>query len=242
MNSEQKKINSNWTVTAHRYVGFIDIMGFKDMVARSSHDEIYELMKKVDEKVKTNASVKWNEADLEHIITTTFSDSIIIYSRDDSYESLNAIVCTVASLTNDLLTEKIPHKGAMAFGRMTLDMERSIFFGQPLIDAYLLQEDLNFYGFVIHATAEQMIDIKMKKESLPFLKDYNCPFKNGVSRNLTIYPIYSCFIGVKYKEKHDKLFESLKAFRFKTSGALRKYIDATEIYLNLVKKENKIDI
>jgi hypothetical protein len=33
---------------------------------------------------------------------------------------------------------------------MTLDYEKSIFFGQPLVDAFLLQDELKFYGIVVH--------------------------------------------------------------------------------------------
>jgi len=40
------------------------------------------------------------------------------------------------------------YEGGEAFGNMTLT-SKSIFFGQPLVDAYLLQEELNFYSVVI---------------------------------------------------------------------------------------------
>ena len=43
---------ADWEITTDRYVAFIDIMGFKDMVARSTHDEIYQMMKEID-KAKT---------------------------------------------------------------------------------------------------------------------------------------------------------------------------------------------
>lgn len=40
---------NNWQITTNRFVGFIDIMGFKDMVARSSHEDIYDMMKKIND-------------------------------------------------------------------------------------------------------------------------------------------------------------------------------------------------
>jgi|JI10StandDraft_1071094.scaffolds.fasta_scaffold2345218_1 hypothetical protein len=40
MEKEQQK----WKTTAKRFVAYVDIMGFKDMVARNSHKDILEIM------------------------------------------------------------------------------------------------------------------------------------------------------------------------------------------------------
>ncbi len=128
-----------WEITNQRYVGFIDIIGFQDLVARSTHNKIYGRMKKINDFQKQNARINWGLADSSKLVrTTTYSDSIMIYSCSESVNSLNAFICTIAGLIQDLLMDGIPFKGAVAFGTMTLDMERSIFFGQPLIDAYLV--------------------------------------------------------------------------------------------------------
>jgi hypothetical protein len=134
---------SDWPKTANRYVAYIDIMGFKDMVLRESHSEIHEMMLKIGQYIKDSEEVQWNKATSKLIKTTYYSDSIIIYSKDDSFYSLDSFICTVAAFTHALLAESIPHKGAVAFGLMTLDTDNSIFFGQPLIDAYILQEELD---------------------------------------------------------------------------------------------------
>lgn len=55
----------------------------------------------------------------------------------------------------DLFISKIPFRGSIAYGEMTVDLENSIFFGQPLIDAYLLGEQLQSYGIACHASAEK---------------------------------------------------------------------------------------
>jgi|GEM_PF-6524711 len=73
--------NNDWITTTERYVGYIDIMGFKDMVARNSHEQIYEMMKKLDTKIKFNESMAWGGRDESLIRTTTYSDSIMIYRK-----------------------------------------------------------------------------------------------------------------------------------------------------------------
>lgn len=235
-----KIVNQNkWNPTDYRYVGYIDIMGFKDMVARSSHDEIYQMMRKIEERRKFSENIKWGDTDSKLVRTTTYSDSIMVYSKDSSYESLRSFVCTIASLTSDLFLMEIPHKGAFSFGEMTLDTENSIFFGQPLIDAYLLQDEINFYGIVAHSSAEKAMS---KNKSMTWTADYLCPFKNGASNHLIIYPmsVYLWKDSTKDQIKmHNDLFLSLKKLRHITSGHLRKYIDNTELMFNKIKTDTE---
>lgn len=227
---------SKWEITTKRYVAFIDIMGFKDMLLRATHNEIYEMMKEIDKKIKSNADIPWGKTKEKLVKATTYSDSIMIYSKDDSSNSLHSFRCTVAGLTSDLLRLAIPHKGAVAFGMMTLDTDNSIYFGQPLIDAYLLQEELYFYGVVAHATFEQELSIKEMGNAL--IANYLCPFKMGKSYHLTITPIFlMTTTTTKHKLQRDELINSCNKFRLKTSGHLRNYIENTELYLNTLKKE-----
>jgi len=211
-------------------------MGFKDMIARTPHTEIYEMMKKIDERKKFSEDLDWSHAKSKLIRTTTYSDSIMLYTKDESYNSLYSLVCTVSSLTHDLFIDGIPHKGSIAFGLMTLDNEKSIYFGQPLIDAYLLQEELNFYGIISHATAEILIAKYNAEDAIPFLANYLCPLKNGIAKHLTIFPIYAGRVSEQDKKTQETFIEAIKKLRFKTSGYLRKYIDLTEAYIDHINK------
>jgi hypothetical protein len=242
--SVEKKINQNWPVTCERYVAFIDIMGFKDMVARSSHEEIYDMMKNINKVKRELENVKWTDIDDRITKSTFYSDSIIIYSKDNSINSAQNINSTISALTNDLLASGIPHKGAIAFGKMTRDERRSIFFGQPLIDAYLLQEQLNLYCIVVDASAEHQFEKQnlIDNEKL-MLKNYLCNFKLGASNHLTIPPL---FAGVENadsepsKKQKKRLIEGIKRLRHKTSGHLRKYVDNTEAFIKYVETHFEI--
>jgi hypothetical protein len=231
-----KRPTAQWDITANRFVGFIDIMGFKDLVARNSHDSIYKMMLKTTDAVRANQSVFGVDYESDNydmnIIMMTYSDSIMIYSKDDSSSSLENFIGAISSLAEDLFIEEIPHKGAVAHGTMTLDFGKSIFFGQPLIDAYLLQEELSFYGIVIHATAEYKGGLKNDES----VYEYLCPFKSGIGKHLTILP--STFVNDPYDVKEfKKLMKSVSRLGRKTSGSLRKYIDNTEKYLDSANTE-----
>jgi len=230
--------SDDWISTTNRFVGFIDIMGFKDLVARTPHQDIYQMMQKLTKSLKFNESIEWAKVKTKLVRSTTYSDSIIIYSKDNSYESLYSLICSISSLTYDMFIEGIPHKGAIAFGEMTLDNSNSIYFGQPLIDAYLLQEELNFYGFVVHSTAQIHIDKFMGEKGIPFTHTYLCPFKSGASKHLTIYPIYAGEVKDDEEEDQNKLINAIANLRYKTSGHLRKYIDSTEAYITYINENS----
>jgi hypothetical protein len=228
-NRENKPVTENkWKPTDQRYVCFIDIMGFKNMVATTKHADIYNKMKKVADFQEFNSNIAWT-GNPDLVKTTTFSDSIIIYSHDDSSDSLESIVWTVSGLMHDLLSEGIPFKGAMSHGTMTCDTKNSIFFGQPLIDSYILQEELYFYGIVVHGSTEK----EMKNlEDVYTVETYCCPFKKGKADHLTIYPIH-----LRCKEDKDinlELLKSVNKMKYYTSGHLRVYIDSTIDYLKVI--------
>lgn len=185
---EGKSKSDKWKITTDRFVCFLDIMGFKNLVAMSSHNEIYTMMKKIETSKKRYANLVWSGTNPGSVRTTTYSDSIMLYSKDETLESLKSVVYTAAALSYDLFIEGIPHKGSLAFGKMTLDTKRSIFFGTPLINAFLLQEELHYYGIVIHGSAEEKILPLMDK--IAYIKEYSCPLKKGTTNHLTIQPTF----------------------------------------------------
>lgn len=230
-----------WKISTNRYVGYVDIMGFKDMLTRLSHKKVYNLMKKVSESVRSLAVFAIDESSEDdfdiNLKMILFSDSIIIYTRDNEPLSLENLFISISELSNSLFSLGIPHKGAIAFGLMTSDPDNSIFFGQPLVDAYLLQEELKFYGIAVHGTVEKNEDILNEVDFYDVsIIEYDCPLKNGSAKHLTVVPDVS--LNEKFEEERvDDLIEKVFKMRKNTSGSLRKYIDNTIEYLDAVKKE-----
>jgi hypothetical protein len=126
----------------------------------------------------------------------------------------------------------------MAFGLMTLDTENSIFFGQPLIDAYLLQEELNFYGIVVHHSAENTI--LLEDYFLGCFTQFDCPLKNGVVNHKAIYPMLMDYkLKAEFPKEQQAVTDGLNALRFTVSGHLRKYVENTQKYFSHVIEETR---
>ncbi|MHC1689964.1 MAG: hypothetical protein AB9833_03940 [Bacteroidales bacterium] len=217
-----------WEIDNVRFVGFMDIMGFKDLVARKSHDDVKHMLNKM---VRLNKSLEnvfgkprvivEDRKKLEsRIRSVTFSDSIMFISQDDSLEDFIQISIALSIFQEASLQRGAPTKGAMSLGMLTADFDNSIFFGQPLIDAYLLQDQLKYYGIVADNKIEEYLIEKKRKQkpSEPkvdsaFIK-LKTPFKSGKIMH------YNLHLDSNSPEQLEDLYKNV-------SGDPRIYVDNT---------------
>lgn len=203
--------------TTVRFVAFLDIMGFKERVARVPHEEL--LAQLTDFSQALNAYVaQYEDANIQ---STQFSDSIILASNDASLESLKTLAEVVRGIMQIAVRRQIPMKGAMARGMVTCDTAKRLFFGQALIDAYLLEESVHYYGVLMHHTVETAID----ELGIPSLfRDVKAPLKNG---NISHYELSWYADNPDDPKQLENAREALCGIRQTVSDAPRKYIDNT---------------
>ncbi|MEP2937499.1 MAG: hypothetical protein ABJM06_09195 [Gilvibacter sp.] len=227
----EKKKTTNWLPTDKRFVAFIDILGFKDLVMRNSHSHIYELLSEIS-KLR-NRIDNWTDKGAERFInselyTVSFSDSIVIFSKSDSVDDFDLFTHGVKWLFAQAIEKSIPMKGALAYGEISLNKSSQIYFGQPIIDAYLLEEEVNYFGLVMHNSIEKYFNENKENSSSNYnLSELRTPLKCGVISHLNL---------LWFKEKDTdfiKLKNKIKDFQFNVSGSPRRYIDNT---LSLIDK------
>jgi hypothetical protein len=217
---------NNWEITTKRFVVFLDVMGFKDFIMRNDAQIVYDRMKELSYLrddipliVKTNNPEQYRE-----VYSTTFSDSIVLFSNDDSVESLgNLLYMSRATMTSALML-KIPIKGSIAYGEISVDREKQIFCGQPIIYSYELQEDLHYYGVVFHNSVDRFINNKCQgnrdiEQSYFKAKTF---FKSGIITHNNLDIFINEVVG---GEQFD--YEELEILMESVSGSPRKYIDNT---------------
>ncbi len=136
-----------------RYLLFLDLLGFSDMVESESPDRIYKL---VDEVLQDfNRWENLNNA----FRTIHFSDSFILYQEPlgygdwaflDAYALGGLLFCS-------MLAKGIPAKGAISFGHFQVDKDSTnkhqVFFGKTLIEAYKAITNENWIGITIQPSA-----------------------------------------------------------------------------------------
>lgn len=231
---------TNWKPTENRFVAFLDILGFKDLIMRKSHEEIYQALNQISKtkKLVEEAAMKLDQLGDAEVYLVSFSDSIVLFSKNDSFENFHYFLLATRWLFTGAFNKQIPIKGGMAHGEISLNKTEQIYFGQPIIDAYLMEEDVNYMGVVAHNSIDNYIsNIKTKRdlESLDtLLFEEKTPLKCGslTHTNLNWFQIIKLKDNIIDKEDIKK---RINLFKKSTSGTSRKYIDNTLSILEKLK-------
>ena len=205
--------------TANRFVAFLDIMGFKERVRRTTHNKLLTQLTDFNKAI-TSYIGKYQNTEIQ---LAQFSDSIVLFSNDTTQKSLKTIAEVTRGIMQTAIKQQIPLKGAIAQGQITCDIPKQLFFGQALIDAYLLEENIHYYGILIHHSAENYV---IKYGDTNIFKDIKAPLKSG---KISHYEL-SWYIEDDERNAEEKIIEISKALndiRLTVSDAPRKYIDNT---------------
>jgi hypothetical protein len=208
-------------------------MGFKNLLLRNTREYVYNLMLTLTSLLETAQDIADNpfidkpRTSSSKIAIMVYSDSIMLYSKDNSPSAIKSFTEAIQYFIGDLFYKEIPFRGAISFGTMTLDFDNSIFLGQALVDAYLLSEELNFYGIVVHGTAERETQFIAQ----PSIIEYDCPFKNGIARHFTITPL-NYDMKDSLDSNYEQISRKINNLKHMTSGTLRKNIDNTLKYIS----------
>jgi len=110
-----------------------------------------------------------------------FSDTILLYTREDTEECLRSLISGVGWLLFEtMFTPDVRLRCGISHGESYIDSEQSVYVGQPIIDAYLLQEEQAWAGGALTNTAVERLPISARSGYFPewFLVPYLVPLKN----------------------------------------------------------------
>src|ERR1700761_3761928 len=109
---------TDWEITAMRFVAFFDIMGFKELVERKSHSEVVtklrQLKTAIGQAEKPDGLIA-EKLDFGQTKTITFSDSIIIFSKSDTEKDANKILVDSSWLLYKAIEFGLGIKGAISY-------------------------------------------------------------------------------------------------------------------------------
>lgn len=205
-----------WEPTNKRFVGFFDIMGFKDFVYKNNHEKVIEKVLKLSE-FKDILKVDYKVEELQvhkHVKVIVVSDSVILSTHGETKEDLDCLIVASMVLINDSIKQGTPIKGGLSFGKFTFDEKNSIYAGEPLIDAAHLESTLEFYGCVVDHNIEYRIEqLNLTEHFDETLSRIKVPTKEGLISYKTIKPI------------EPNIVNHISKFYSKVSGKARRYVD-----------------
>ncbi len=220
-----------WTVTKNRFVVYFNIMDFMDTVFRNDHKVALEMVKYLGDCLGETCKKEGTSPQIKQVL---FSDSLLMISEDDSLNSAQELSMAATRLLAASLFKGIAMKGVMACGRQTSDFRKSIHFGEPFIEASVLEKELMMYSVVLHHTAEEkMSGYKLLNGRDGFLDvvRYKTPLKSG---KISHYVLDWTQIneGMNAADALNNLYAHI-------SGAARIYIDNTFEFVQHVSRRNE---
>ena len=218
-----------WDDENDHLVFFGDIMGFKNLVATKTHGEMNEVMKKFWDDVDTKSSPLVG-LDLRMM---RFSDSVILVTKGCTNRDFNKLTKAITRLIQLSFKMKLPIKGAIAKGKLTLDEDRQLVFGQALVDAYQLEEELFYYGVAVHHSIEQLVKDNLSTQPYHIL---TLPMKSG---NIPHYQLsyHKMSYSLDKKDITDSIMNQLDQIQSEVSCRPRIYIENTR---KVIKEVNAI--
>ena len=187
-----------------RFVAFLDILGFKDLVENNSIDSLQTIYEKSIKKAYKFSKEIWDEVaekesiDNYHIDSLIISDSVIFWSEKDDFNSYTHLIITVQFFMYTSFKEGIPLRGAIVYDelerlKLTVSDKDSfqtpIIFGKALTRAYIHESKQNWSGCIISEECIQKLkkvtpqgDDVLSVEKLingKVIGTFNVPFKSG---------------------------------------------------------------
>lgn len=142
-----------------RYLLFIDILGFSEIVQTKSTREIYTI---IDNAL--GAFRRWEE--LNGLFRTIyFSDTFIFYQDPKGYSewAFLDIYAIGGMVLSALLAAGIPARGAISFGEFEVEFDSTarhqVYFGKALIEAYKAEQQEKWIGITILPSAWEPFDV-----------------------------------------------------------------------------------
>ena len=133
-----------------RLVVFVDLLGFRDTVARTEKDRnLFDSIRTILQDFQAEAEKlrpKWDRPSFFDVRLTAFSDSVVISYPATGYPSgttgpniasLGTLFSDICFLQQSLLVQGILTRGGIAVGN--LYHQDNVVFGSALIDAYQLE-------------------------------------------------------------------------------------------------------
>ena len=182
-----------WKVFSKRFVAFLDIAGFKSTSKFEFYS--YSLLQAFKEITKEEQKF-YRENTNEYLYIIAISDSIIVFSKDDSINSFCCFSHAIGRIYNKCIILGRVVNAAVAYGEMFVDKDKLVFGGVPYDTAYNLQEQMGYYGILCDSS----------------LNDYFIHNKDCTDENYLLYK--SHYIDVDYYMKvKDTKEETVKIFK-----------------------------
>lgn len=169
-----------------RFVAHIDILGMSAIVERDA-EAAWGLLSGLVECLETVNGYELEFQDAgervavpEKVGSVMFSDTIVLFTLDDSDLSLRSLIVAVGALFHRALVKCVPVRAAIAHGLFFINPAKSMYAGPALIEAYRHGEAAQWLGIVACPSVVGRAEaLGMTSNSRKLIVPWDIPAKAG---------------------------------------------------------------
>lgn len=239
-------------MTSNVFVAFLDILGFKDLVERNTHEQLEEIYSKFFTGVEKNSElfellsqILKNDKGINTTVQSVIiSDSIVLWSIDDTIDNFNMLVMAVRLLIIQSFGQGIPLRGAITRGPLSVSTDKSIqIFGKSLTKAYTLESQMELAGcmiddecmkYVLEINEENKIFQNLNKSNS--IVQYLMPKKHGEIKNHYLInwvsPFRSNYIIESFSQHNKSINNWAVNYKIKNTSDFIEYVRKNKLEVN----------
>jgi len=170
-----------------RFVAHIDILGMRAMMCRDPEAAWRVLsglaiVRRHLSKLRLSfLKTERQECLAERVMSVMFSDTIILFTKSQSDEDLQAILIALCELMHKAMCSLVPIRAGLAAGLFFFNAGESMYAGPALIEAYEIGEGAQWLGIVTtQGIHEQSMQAGFKSGSADLVIVSQIPTKSGL--------------------------------------------------------------
>jgi hypothetical protein len=170
----------------NRYVAHLDILGMSSIVTKNADDAWCLLSDLVAVRDQTNeyAIEFLDDGKIipfsEIIQMVTFSDTIVLFTKSDSDLELRCMIILITEMFHKAMCRCVPVRVGLSFGKFYFNLDKSMYAGPALIEAYHVGEAAQWLGIVFsESVQDKATALNIMSGSSKVVVEWVVPLKNG---------------------------------------------------------------
>ena len=212
---------------SNKYLLYLDILGFADLVKRLESKQIYKILNTAIMTLNTSES-QYRQSKIKYR-SICFSDTILLWPEESTVDVFHHLTYLSGLLFTNLLAQGIPVRGTIVYGDFNVmnddAKDHELFWGEALINAYNIEKKEKWIGIVICPTAIREIT---KNGYIEKAEREGLWIQRQKDKHLMINPFFYIKnhsqeitegMSTKNKVMKEAINKEIKAFRYITSKA-----------------------
>ena len=176
-----------------RFVAHIDILGMSTLV-ENNLEEAWGLLSALVEVKDQNLNFGYEFMETqeylrvsEHFKTILFSDTLLFFSKGATDIELKSMIVLISEIFHKSLCKCIPVRAGIALGQFRFNLERSMYAGPALIEAYQAGEATQWLGVTFADSASiKAASLGMKSLNSDIVVKWPVPTKQGTQNKYVV--------------------------------------------------------